>query len=128
QGLSFDPATGTISGIYPGPLLEGRPSKLELAGGIIGIIQLFGTNLHGTSTFQLIFLAAPSGLTQISTRLPIGTGNDVLIGGFIIGADPANADAQKGVIIRAIGPSLADFGISGALADPVLELHAASGA
>jgi len=139
QGLSFDPATGTISGIYPGPLLEGRPSKLttgrarpigglELAGGIIGIIQLFGTNLHGTSTFQLIFLAAPSGLTQISTRLPIGTGNDVLIGGFIIGADPTNADAQKGVIIRAIGPSLADFGISGALADPVLELHGATGA
>jgi hypothetical protein len=84
--------------------------------------------LHGTSTFQLLFLAAPSGLTQISTRLPIGTGNDVLIGGFIIGADPTNADAQKGVIVRAIGPSLAAFGISGALADPVLELHGANGA
>src|SRR5205085_8030474 len=46
----------------------------------------------------------------------------VLIGGFIItGFDP------KKVIIRAIGPSLTAFGISGALADPILELHDGSG-
>ena len=46
----------------------------------------------------------------------------MLIGGFIInGTDP------KMVILRAIGPSLADFGVAGALADPVLELRAADG-
>jgi hypothetical protein len=130
QGLSFDAATGTISGFYTGPLMresaQGGPRELatgrarpiggpELAGGALGSIQLFATNGHGTSTFQLLFLAAPSGAINISTRLLIGTGENVLIGGFII-----TGNAPKVVIIRAIGPST---GIPGALQDPTLELH-----
>ena len=123
QGLSFDPATGTISGTYPSPLREsarGGPREPELAGGaLLGSIQLFGTNSHGTSSFQLLFLAAPSGVVNISTRLLIGTGENVLIGGFII---TGAAAAQKVVIIRAIGPSLNPF-LPGALQDPTLELR-----
>ena len=62
------------------------------------------------------------GLLNISTRMQVLTGDQVLIGGFIItGTDP------KMVILRAIGPSLTDFGVAGALADPVLELRAADG-
>src|SRR5204862_528007 len=58
---------------------------------------------------------------NISTRLLVETGNNVLIGGFIItGTQP------KKVIVRAIGPSLSSF-FSGALADPVLELRDSSG-
>jgi hypothetical protein len=61
----------------------------------------------------------PVSLANISTRLLAGTGNNVLIGGFIVtGAQP------KRVIVRAIGPSLP---ISGALADPILELRDSSG-
>ena len=68
-------------------------------------------------------IAAAKKLANISTRLAAGNGNDQLIGGFIVaGAQP------KKVIIRAIGPSLAQAGISGALADPVLELHDQTGA
>src|SRR5204862_478569 len=56
---------------------------------------------------------------NISTRLKVLTGDNVLIGGFIItGYYP-----PRRVIIRAIGPSLINIGIPGALADPVLELH-----
>ncbi len=65
----------------------------------------------------------PSGsvLGNISTRLRVETGNNVLIGGFIVtGTQP------KEVIIRAIGPSLASF-FSGVLPDPVLELRDSSG-
>ena len=65
-----------------------------------------------------------SNLLNISTRLNVLTENNVLIGGFIItGTDP------KKVIVRAIGPSLAnaDPPIAGALADPVLELHESDG-
>jgi RHS repeat-associated protein len=63
----------------------------------------------------------PSQLLNISTRLPVQTGDNVLIGGFIVtGTEP------KRVIIRAIGPSLAQF-FSGALADPTLELHQSDG-
>ena len=53
--------------------------------------------------------------TNISTRGIVGTGQNVLIAGFIItGTQP------KKVIVRALGPSLTNFGISGALADPTL--------
>ena len=62
--------------------------------------------------------AAPTLLGNISTRLRVETGDNVLIGGFIItGTQP------KKVIVRAIGPSLTGFGVAGALADPILELH-----
>ena len=50
------------------------------------------------------------------------TDDQVLIGGFIVtGNDP------KKVVLRAIGPSLAAFGIADPLADPVLELHGSDG-
>ncbi|MGH8093180.1 MAG: matrixin family metalloprotease [Chthoniobacterales bacterium] len=66
---------------------------------------------------------ANSLLANISTRGKVETGDDVMIGGFIIGG----ADATK-VLVRAIGPSLAAKGIVQPLLDPVLELHDGSGA
>ena len=123
QGLGFDAATGKIFGTYTGPVAPTSadgggvlPNAPELSGGaLLGSIQLFGTNSHGTSTFQLLFLAQPTGAVNISTRLFVGTGNNVMIAGFII-----TGNAPKVVIIRGMGPSL---GIPGALQDPVLELH-----
>jgi hypothetical protein len=63
---------------------------------------------------------APTVLANISTRLPVGTGDNVLIAGFIV-----TGNQNKKVIVRAIGPSLT---LAGKLADPILELHDASGA
>jgi streptogramin lyase len=60
---------------------------------------------------------------NVSTRLPVQTGDNVLIGGFII----TGRDAKK-IIVRGIGPSLGGVGIAGALADPRLELRNSSGA
>jgi CSLREA domain-containing protein len=59
--------------------------------------------------------ATPSSLANISTRLRVETGENVLIGGFIV-----TGTQQKKVLIRAIGPSLP---VSGALANPTLELY-----
>ncbi|MGH8092375.1 MAG: hypothetical protein ACREIF_02725 [Chthoniobacterales bacterium] len=56
---------------------------------------------------------------NISSRLDVQTGDDVMIGGFIVTGTEAQA-----VIVRGIGPSL---GVSGALSDPVIELHDSSG-
>ena len=67
--------------------------------------------------------AADSKLANISTRGLVETGNDVLIGGIIV----LGSDAQK-VIVRAIGPSLGDAGVTGTLPDPTLELHDSDGA
>ena len=59
-------------------------------------------------------------LVNISTRALVQTGNNVLIGGFII-----TGTQNKRVLLRAIGPSLP---LAGNLMDPVLELHSSSGA
>jgi hypothetical protein len=76
-------------------------------------------------TFVAQYMPTPAGsrLANIATRLPVGTGEDVLISGFIVRGSPL-----KRVMIRAIGPSLSAFGVPNALADPVLELHDNTGA
>jgi len=62
-------------------------------------------------------------LGNISTRSFVQTGDDVMIGGFIVqGTQP------KDVIIRAIGPELSQYGVPNPLADPTLELHNGTGA
>jgi uncharacterized delta-60 repeat protein len=64
----------------------------------------------------------PGTFGNISTRLRVETGDNALIGGFIItGTQP------KKIIVRAIGPSLSSF-FPGVLGDPVLELRDSSGA
>jgi hypothetical protein len=63
-----------------------------------------------------------SQIANISTRGSVGVGDNVMIGGFIIGGDQATK-----VIVRALGPTLTDFGVTGALADPMLELHDGNG-
>ena len=69
--------------------------------------------------------APPTGISQIinlSTRMRVQTGDNVGIGGFII-----TGSVPKRVIVRAIGPTLAQHGVVGALADPTLELHGPAG-
>ena len=59
---------------------------------------------------------------NLSTRMRVQTGDGVGIGGFII-----TGSAPKHILLRAIGPSLAQSGIPNVLADPVMELHGQSG-
>ena len=75
-------------------------------------------NVPGSGAVYIFTGPTGIALLNISTRLNVGVGDNVLIGGFIVvGTDP------KRVLLRAIGPSLADFGILNALADPIIELH-----
>jgi hypothetical protein len=60
-------------------------------------------------------------MANLSTRVEVGTGDDAVIAGFI-----AKGGTEKRVMIRAIGPSLADKGVTGELADPTLELYDAN--
>jgi uncharacterized repeat protein (TIGR03803 family) len=61
---------------------------------------------------------------NIATRLQIQSGDNVLIAGFII---TGPAGSTKKVLIRGIGPSLANFGVAGTIPDPFLELHKPDG-
>jgi hypothetical protein len=77
----------------------------------IGVVEVYDLNQ-----------TVDSKLTNISTRGLVGTGDNVMIGGTII-----TGAAATNVMVRAIGPSLTDFGITNALEDPALELHDAQG-
>jgi hypothetical protein len=79
----------------------------------------------GVGLAEVYDLDPPSAtnLANISTRGLVQTGENVLIGGFIIGgSDPAK------VLVRAIGPSLAKFAVNAPLLDPMLEVHDTNGA
>jgi hypothetical protein len=57
-------------------------------------------------------------LRNLSTRGQVGAGGNILIAGFVVtGPEP------KQVLVRAVGPSLAGFGVAGTLTDPVLEVY-----
>jgi len=68
-------------------------------------------------------LTVPGGLSSISGRLGVEGGDNVLIGGFVISGTGA-----KQVLVRALGPTLSQFGVTGVLQNPVLELHNSAGA
>lgn len=61
-------------------------------------------------------------LVNISTRGPVGTGDDVMIAGFII-----RGDRQRRILIRGMGPSLSGAGVANPVADPMLEIHDQNG-
>ncbi len=85
---------------------------LRGANGCIGVAlcELYDTSASGSK------------VRNISTRGMVGTDDEVMIAGFILGGS-----ANGKVLIRALGPSLAQGGVTGFLADPVLELHDAQG-
>lgn len=91
---NYREADATLSFVTNDPRLGNRQQTLNLTGGV-------GPRLK-----------------NISTRLQVGTGDNVLIGGFIVGGS-----SPRKVMIRAIGPSLGSSGITGALSDPTLELY-----
>ena len=64
-----------------------------------------------------------SRMANIATRGFVDTGDNVMIGGFIVGGTSSTT-----VLVRAIGPSLADDGVANPLLDPTLELHDSNGA
>lgn len=115
--LDFSGAAETVVGLT----INGVPQSDGVYGSAASGAAHQLPQFTGTGTL----LVAPLPTIQflnVSTRLQVLTGDNVLIGGFIVaGNEP------KQVVVRGIGPSLQDVGITGALSDPVLELHDSSG-
>ena len=89
------------------------------------ITRIAGDGQEGVAIDGLQATVALPGvvLVNISTRGFVQTGQNVMIGGFIV-----QGTGPKRVIIRAIGPELTQFGIPDALTNPRLELHNGGGA
>lgn len=66
-------------------------------------------------------------LGNVSTRGLVGTGNNVLIGGFVV-RDDSFTNQPQNILVRGIGPSLSAAGVSNPLPDPTIDLHDAQGA
>jgi hypothetical protein len=66
--------------------------------------------------------ATAARLVNVSARNRVGSGDDILIAGFTV-----SGDGQKLLLIRAVGPKLAEFGVVGILFDPKLEIYDAAG-
>src|SRR4029077_9337580 len=87
-------------------------------------VQTGTHNSSGSGTNPLSFFEAVTATAKnISTRLAVGTSDNVLIGGFIVTRNP-----PKKVIVRAIGPSLTQYHVPNVFQDPTLELHDHTGA
>jgi hypothetical protein len=78
----------------------------------VGLVEIYDTDP-----------TADADLANISTRGFVQTGNNVMIGGFILGGSSSDTE----VAIRGIGPSLAQFGLNPVLTDPTLALHDSNG-
>jgi hypothetical protein len=92
-------------------------------GNYSAILSGTGTNT-GIGVVELFDLdqSAPANPANISSRGFVEAGDNVMIGGFIIGGSQ-----NRTVLARAIGPSLTAVGVPNALQDPTLELHNSSG-
>ena len=102
-----DPVVGHFSGLPEGATINAPGGQLR--------ISYFGGDGNDVT---LTALSNTPRLSNLSTRMQVLTGNDVLIGGFVIGGS-----APKRVVIRARGPSLASVGTPGPLlANPQLQL------
>lgn len=95
----LDPVTGFLSGTSSGGAISGN---------------LLGAVSSSTP-------ASDGFLRNLSTRGFVGSGSDILVAGFVV-----NGVAPKQVLVRAIGPTLADFGVPGAVSDPLLKLYRGS--
>lgn len=96
---------------------NGYTAQVTGAGSTTGValVEVFDTD--STAPGSPEFAAQPR-LTNISARSQVGTGANVLIAGFII-----NGNVPKRLMIRASGPTLANFGVTGVLSNPMLTLY-----
>ena len=97
----------------------------SLPPGAYTVIVKGNNNGTGIGLFEVYDLdtTVASRLANLSTRALVGTGGNVVIAGFVLGNNTGN----DRIVVRGLGPSLAAFGITNALADPTLELRDENG-
>ena len=111
------------NGLTPENVLESATARRLAAGCLhrdserkepapgIGLVELYDISAQANSKFE-----------NISTRGSVGTQDNILISGFIIG----DVDSAT-VVVRALGPTLAAYGVSGVLSDPTLTIYDSHG-
>lgn len=96
-----------LAQLYPGAYT----AQVSGVGGRTGVALVELYDVDSVAAF------APQKLINVATRGVVGTGENQLIAGFVV-----NGTTTKKVLIRGVGPTLTSLGVTGALADPVLQL------
>ena len=127
-GLAANPsaivATGAALGAFPLAVGSLDAALLRDFAGDGYTVQVSGA---GTATGVALMEAYDAGgassarLANVSARSAVGTGAGILIAGFVVDA------GSRAVLVRGVGPGLAQFGLAGTLADPQLRLYASTG-
>jgi hypothetical protein len=112
---AFGLASGSKDAALKATLAEGAYSAVVGAGGGSGVtlLETYDTDPNATSPV----------LVNASTRAFVGTGENVLIPGFVV-----SGPGTVKLLIRAAGPALAGFGLSGVLTDPQITLYSGANA
>ena len=84
-----------------------------------------GSIASSPATLGVVSSSDPGRLINLSCRAGVGTGANILIAGFAVG--PSNATGKESLLVRASGPALAAFSVSGTLPDPKLDLYTGAG-
>ena len=116
--LASTPNDGSEAITVPNVATTTARIKVEAVGNIFFDISDTNFTITGNGTI-------PGIVGNVSTRLPVGTGDNVLIEGFIV---QGPAGSTKKIMVRALGPFLTQFGVTDALANPTLEIRDAGGA
>jgi plastocyanin len=112
---------GKPDGIFDSGPPRGGPYTFSYTFPNVGTFDYFDrgrTDIVGV--IRVVAETTPGLVGNVSTRLPVGVDDNVLIEGFIV---QGPAGSTKKIIVRAIGPSLLSFGITDALANPTLEIR-----
>ena len=120
QEDSVQAAAILATGLAPANNLESAIDATLNPGAYTGVVRGNGST-SGIGLVEVYDLsqAVPAKLANISTRAFVGTGNDLVIAGFILG----NNSGSTRIVLRGIGGSLTAFGVPNALASPTLELR-----
>lgn len=112
--------TATLGGF---PLADGSKDAVLLITLPPGGYTATVTGIDGNTGVGLVEIydadepELPVDVINISTRGNVGTAADILIAGFVIGGDRSQT-----VLIRGVGPTLADFGVADTISDPTLKI------
>ena len=77
----------------------------------------------GVALVEVYDVSGAPRMINLSTRAKVGTGASILIAGLVLSQD----NGTRRILLRAAGPSLAQFGVNGVLADPVIAVYNAAG-
>jgi hypothetical protein len=122
QQSGLAPNDDAESAIYPFPL--SGPQMFPFTSGFTPYTAILRgkADTTGIGVVEVYSFGGPQ-LGNISARGFVGTGDNILIGGFIVG----DGNESPRILVRAIGPSLGGSGVPNPLPDPLLELHDGNG-